>query len=214
LRLTTHPRNFADITGLSQAKPERDSLSAPAGQQPKIRDAEDIRKWREETLRKLARVLDLPKPMEDLSEEEQQDIFRRMTMELRRVSFNVDLPSPEERAGRPNPRTIRRCQWLCADLSMALPFDKDTASAGEVSDALLALAKQRSKADLRPKGFDVPEHERSCPPTRPMMRLAKRYGMEFSPTSGRGELADRLTERSMKLWRERRALARGDSDLD
>jgi len=82
-----------------------------------------------------------------MDEEGQEAVFRRMTKELPQVYFNHDLPSPEERANGPSSRTIE-CEQLCNRLDIPLPFDKNTAGAGEVCDAWLSgdIRSQRTQS--------------------------------------------------------------------
>jgi len=132
-------------------------------------------------------------------------MFFRMSSELRKVNFREDLPSPSERAERPQMTTIQRCERLCEELGVPLPFDRDTASAGEVSDALLRLAGQYFRADPEPPGTRMPERDRALLPPYTMTRMADRMGIEYDVYTNRGELSDRISEKLREQWMERRA---------
>jgi len=151
----------------------------------------------------------LPKPLEEIDEEGQEAVFRRMTKELHQIDLNRDLPSPEERAKWPSPRVIQACERLCEQLKIPLPFDKDTARAGEVCDALIRLTKRRYHEDPEPKPFYVAEEHRSLSPTFGMKQAAVRMEIEYSRNTSRGELADKISEKRKEKWRERRAARAG-----
>jgi len=171
-----------------------------------------FRDGRVDTLRKLVALglLDLPKPLEEMSAEEHMRIFKRAHKEMKFTTFK--LPSGEERDKRPKPKLIARCEKICALLETPLPFDKDTANVGEVTDALLRLSKRRYDEDPEPKAVHVPEENRELSPTQWLKRMAYDLKIQYDPTTSRGELADMITERFTLKWKERRALAKGEQE--
>jgi len=228
LRPTPPARNFTDTAGPSQPKHQSDSLlkgkvdskndpsryAAKYDRLPSPALKAELgkiiagRARKLDTLRKLVAVgvVDLPKPLEEMSGDEQEQVLQHANKVMRLA--NVKLPSGEKRDRPPNPKLIAKCEQLCELLDIPLPFDKNTANAGEVSDALLRLEKRRYYEEPEVlKALQVTELEKDLLPTDEMMRMAERLGVTYSRISPRGELAERLRER----WKERRA-ARGYSE--